>query len=202
AAAALAETPEFQAARVLKCNPDLPQRPVRHAALKAGKVVLLAVPRLRQEHCFLALDPAVLPPNALWRASSIKGAAELGRPLMVDAVPRIDLIVSGCVAVDERGARLGKGGGFADLEYALLHASGAVFPATPVATTAHESQVRGAGDIPRERHDIGVTIIATPSRIIRPDPSPVQPSGLFWDALPGERRADMPAIAARAPAGS
>jgi 5-formyltetrahydrofolate cyclo-ligase len=199
AARRLADTPEFRAARVLKCNPDLPQRPVRHAALKAGKVVILAVPRLRERACFLALAPEALPEGSLWKASSIKGAFELGVPLTVEAVPPIDLVVSGCVAVGEDGARLGKGGGYADLEYALLRAAGALAPDTPVATTVHPSQVCAAGTIPRERHDVGLTLVATPDRLVRPAPLPAQPSGLHWDALPAARIAEMPALAARAP---
>lgn len=198
AASLLVATPEFTRARVLKCNPDLPQRPVRHAALKAGKIVILAVPRLRSARCFLALDPAQLPAGALWRASSIKGAAELGVPLRPDEVPRVDLIVSGCVAAGAGGERLGKGGGYADLEYALLRACGAVTPDTPVATTVHSSQVRLAGEIPREPHDVGLTLIATPGGLLRPDPCPAQPSGIDWARLSPERRAAMPAIAAEA----
>ena len=56
AAALLTTTREFQNASVLKCNPDLPQRPVRHAALKAGKIVVLAEPKLASEKCFVSLN--------------------------------------------------------------------------------------------------------------------------------------------------
>lgn len=198
AAARLVQTPEFQSSRVIKCNPDLPQRPVRHAALKAGKVVLLAVPRLREARCFLALDPAALPASALWKASSIKGASVLGVPLAPEDVPPIDLVVSGCVAAAADGARLGKGGGYADLEYALLRATGALRADTPVVTTVHDCQVRGGADIPREAHDVGLTLIATPTRLLRPDPPPRQPQGIRWGALPPARIAAMPALAARA----
>ena len=37
----------WQQARTIKCNPDSPQRPVRYAAIRAGKIVYQAVPRLR-----------------------------------------------------------------------------------------------------------------------------------------------------------
>jgi 5-formyltetrahydrofolate cyclo-ligase len=39
--------PEWPAARVVKANPDAPQLPVRRRALADGKVVYMAVPRLR-----------------------------------------------------------------------------------------------------------------------------------------------------------
>src|SRR5206468_8465652 len=45
AADRLAGTPEWKRARVVKCNPDSPQRPVRLRALREGKVVYMAVPR-------------------------------------------------------------------------------------------------------------------------------------------------------------
>src|SRR5262245_50073060 len=47
AAERLARTEEWRRARVLKCNPDSPQRPVRLRALRDRKIVYMAVPRLR-----------------------------------------------------------------------------------------------------------------------------------------------------------
>lgn len=55
---------------------------------------------------------------------------------------KVDLVVVGSVAVDRLGRRLGKGEGFADLEWALAasHHGGAVGPNTVVATTVHDCQ--------------------------------------------------------------
>src|SRR5713101_3596996 len=44
AADRLAATPEWRRARVVKCNPDTPQRPVRLRALREAKVLYMAVP--------------------------------------------------------------------------------------------------------------------------------------------------------------
>src|SRR6185503_2836804 len=55
AAARAAELPEWRTARRLKCNPDAPQRPVRLRALRDGKIVFMAVPRLREAKCFIRL---------------------------------------------------------------------------------------------------------------------------------------------------
>jgi 5-formyltetrahydrofolate cyclo-ligase len=46
AAGRLAELPEWQAARVVKANPDAPQLPVRRHARREGKTLYMAVPRL------------------------------------------------------------------------------------------------------------------------------------------------------------
>ena len=51
----------------------------------------------------------------------------------------------GSVAVGEDGARLGKGGGFADLEFALASAAGLIGPDTLCVTTVHEIQLARPG---------------------------------------------------------
>ena len=56
---------------------------------------------------------------------------------------KVDLVVVGSVAVDRRtGRRIGKGEGFADLEWALAASNhgGAVSKNTLVATTVHDCQ--------------------------------------------------------------
>ena len=80
AADRLAETPEWRRARVVKCNPDAPQRPVRLRALREGKVVYMAVPRLSEAKCFWKLDPRRLDPRELSAAATIRGASRLGAP--------------------------------------------------------------------------------------------------------------------------
>ena len=48
----------WREARAVKINPDAPQLAIRRMALREGKVVYMAVPRLRSLECFLELDPA------------------------------------------------------------------------------------------------------------------------------------------------
>ena len=84
---------------------------------------------------------------------------------MAELAP-VDLVVTGCVAVGEDGARLGKGGGFADLEFALAGAAGLIGPETLVVTTVHELQLRPAGMIPTAAHDAPVDLVVTPERVI------------------------------------
>src|SRR5207244_9151304 len=107
AASRLAELPEFDQARAVKVNPDAPQLPVRVLVLQHGKLLLTPTPRLREG--FLLLDPAKLDERDMRRAASIGGAAKLAEHIGLDDLPRIDLIVVGTVAVDNRGARVGKG---------------------------------------------------------------------------------------------
>jgi 5-formyltetrahydrofolate cyclo-ligase len=193
AARRLAESPAWRAARVVKCNPDAPQLPVRVLALRQGKRLFMAVPRLREERCFLELDPRRLAGRER-AAASIGGAARFGRPTLPKDMPKIDLIVAGSVAVDRDGARVGKGGGFSDLEFALLTELGLVGRWTTVATTVHPLQLVRA-PIPMLAHDIPLDLIATPDKLIACPRRHKRPAGILWSALPEEKIAEIPALA-------
>ena len=113
AARRLAGLPLWQATRAIKCNPDSPQKPVRLRALRQGKVVYMAVPRLRDARPFIELNPARLRRKLGddWgRAATIRGAFRYGRPVRLEEMLPIDLVVAGSVAVTQDGTRLGKGG--------------------------------------------------------------------------------------------
>jgi len=201
AASRLAQHPLFVEASVLKCNPDSPQRPVRHAALKAGKRIYMAVPKLAEAEPFIELDPAVLAPGKLWAASSIKGASELGVPVGLDAMDPIDLIVTGCVGVTRAGARLGKGGGYSDLEFGLLVETGLVGAGTPVVTTVHSCQVLPDGGIPMTAHDVPMTALFLPDEAILCSAAHPRPTGVLSDELEPTKRDAIPVLAGRRAAG-
>jgi len=198
AAERLRGTPAWQAAATVKANPDLAQLPVRQRALEDGKTVYMAVPRLAGPEPFFALEPGQLtePPR---KAASISGAARSARRVTLAELSPVDLVVMGSVAAGEDGARLGKGGGFADLEYALATAAGLIGPRTVCVTTVHELQVRPAGTIPLTGHDVPVDFIITPERVIdcRPRHAPRPAPGICWDDLTEEKIAAIPLLAAQ-----
>lgn len=193
AADLLASLPEWRAARRLKCNPDAPQRAVRLRALREGKEVYVAVPRLATARCFLHLDPRRLG-DRLAGAATIKGAAALGVPIAPHQLPRIDLVVAGSVAVNRNGARLGKGGGYSDLEFALATELGAVDAHTTVVTTVHDLQVLSE-TIPMTSHDVPIDLVVTPTRVIACRRVFDRPKRIEWHALTPEQIAAMPALA-------
>ncbi len=139
--------------------------PVRQRALEDGKTVYMAVPKLAGAEPFFALDPDHLaePPR---RAASISGATRSARRVTLADLPPVDLVVIGSVAVGADGTRLGQGGGFADLEFALAATAGLIGPRTVTVTTVHELQIRPAASIPRTEHDVPVDVIVTPDRVI------------------------------------
>lgn len=162
AAELLRTLPEYQKAKTIACNPDSPQRPVRGIALKDGKRVVMATPRLKKG--FILLDPTTIPENRLGEAATIRGAFKYGRPVDPSQV-KVDLFIAGSVAVSLDGGRLGKGTGYSDQEYAILRSKGAITPDIPVVTTVHDLQV--VEEIPKEKWDVPVNLIITPTRIHR-----------------------------------
>jgi 5-formyltetrahydrofolate cyclo-ligase len=196
AAGSLRECREWQRAEALKSNPDAPQLPVRRLALEDGKTLYMAVPRLASAKPFTMLDPARLPVSAR-QAASIGGAAKYGRPVDVTDMTPVDLVVTGCVAVSRDGARLGKGGGFSDLEYALAWEAGLIGPSAVVATTVHDCQVVEDGRIPLTSHDFRLDLIVTPTEVIRCRNSADRKSrpGIRWGELTSEKIESIPLLA-------
>ena len=193
AAEVLASLPAWRAARVVKANPDAPQLPVRARALADGKSLYMAVPRLREARPFLRLDPERLRTSPR-KAASIRGSAAAGRPVAVDEMERIDLVVCGTVAVNRRGVRVGKGGGYSDIEFALLVEAGRIDGETTIVTTVHPLQVLDE-DLPETAHDFRVDRIATPDGVIRCRRGR-RPPGILWDHLSDQKVEAIPVLAA------
>jgi 5-formyltetrahydrofolate cyclo-ligase len=208
AAERLADTEAWEAAATLKANPDAPQLPVRRAALRAGKTVYVAQPRLRDPDPFLRLDPGEIPPEEIDDATTVSGIGEYGTPTAPEDVAHVDLIVAGSVGVTTDGARIGKGEGYSDLEWAVLRELGAADADTAVATTVHECSVLdgpeaavGAdADLPApDAHDVPLDLVVTPERTVRTDTPYARPDGVDWDALDAEKLSEIPVLAERAP---
>jgi 5-formyltetrahydrofolate cyclo-ligase len=188
----LAGTELWKSARVLKVNPDSPQRAIRQRALAEGKIVYMAVPRLRSEKPFIELDPKKLKVSP-YAASSIKGADQHGRPVTFEQVKSINLVVCGSVAVNRKGARVGKGGGYSDLEFALLTQQKKIGRSTKIVTSVHPLQIVDE-DIPMIEHDIPLDAIVTPAEVIEIKARYPRPKKIYWEMLPPEKIAAIPAL--------
>ncbi len=182
----------WRRARVIKGNPDKAQRPLRRLALEQGKTLYMAVPRLRQEQCFVELDPSTMSASPA-EASTISGAFRWGRPVYVEEMRSVDLVISGSVAVNRMGTRVGKGGGFADLEYGLAIAAGVVSPDTPVVSTVHPMQVLDE-ELPYTRHDVFLDYVVTAEEIIECDGDMPRPSGIYWEDLSPAKVRQIPLL--------
>lgn len=187
----------WKTAKVIKINPDTPQRAIRHRALCEGKVLYMAVPRLRQVKCFLELDPRKIEEKRWWEASSIRGAALFGHPVALEEMSPVDLVVCGSVAVSPGGARIGKGEGYSDLEFALALETGKVTPQTPILTNVHPLQVIDE-EFPWAVHDIPVDYIITPDGVLTCRGNYPRPKGIYWNLLTKEKIDAIPVLKARA----
>lgn len=169
----------FQNSRVIKVNPDSPQRPVRRLLLEKRKSLLMPTPRLKNG-LLLLLSSNILDKDLSY-ASSIRGSFKYGIKARLNELPRVDGVVVGSVAVSTTGARVGKGRGYSDLEYAILRELNLVTDSVPIATTVHEVQI--INDVPIERHDVPVDYIVTPKRVIETKTMHLKPRGLIWNKI-------------------
>ncbi|MBJ7347415.1 MAG: hypothetical protein JHC87_02455 [Thermoleophilaceae bacterium] len=193
AAEKLAAHPKWQASEVMKVNPDSPQTHARRLALEAGKTLVMAVPRLRDEHPFRLLNPKKMTKEVLREAATIKGALKHGKVIDLKEVPQLDFVLTGAVAVNLKGARVGKGGGFSDLEYALLYEMGKVDDEAWIATTVHPIQILRE-NLLSTAHDIPLDIIATPRAVIDVERAFDRPTAILWDHLQPPQIHEIPIL--------
>jgi 5-formyltetrahydrofolate cyclo-ligase len=185
AAERLAGRPEWRAACVVKSNPDAPQLPVRRRARHDGKTLYMAVPRLADARPFVRVagDP------------TIKRALAEGVPMTVEDLGHVDLVVCGTVAVNRAGVRVGKGGGYSDLELGLLVEVGLVDDATVIATTVHPLQLLDE-ELPETEHDFRVDLVVTPDEVVR-TPAARRSPGVIWEHLDAKKIAAIPVLGAQ-----
>lgn len=194
AARNLARLPQWQAARVVKCNPDPPQIPVRLRALYEGKIVYAPVPELLKPFPFVRLDPEKLEKKGIQfeLAATSQGFVEHGDAVEFEDMEVLDFVVVGCVAVSRPGARTGKGGGFADLELGIFRELGKLKQDTPITTTVHSAQVVGNEQLVMLQHDSALDAIATEIELIETGTAFLQPAGVAWDAVQPDQFKDIP----------
>ena len=190
----LATIPAWKAARVVKCNPDPPQIPVRLRALYDGKIVYAPVPELTRGFPFVRLDPEALAAKGVEfeTAATAQGFLEHGDPVEFEDMEMLDFVVVGCVAVTRAGGRTGKGGGFADLELGIFRELGKVKTDTPIATTVHSTQLVDDRRLPMMGHDSALDFIATEKELIDTQTPYRQPAGVDWDRVQPDQYENIP----------
>jgi 5-formyltetrahydrofolate cyclo-ligase len=107
----------------------------------------------------------------------------------------LDVVVVGCVAVTRSGARLGKGGGFADLELGIFRELGWVTLDTPIVTTVHDRQVVDDDRLTMQRHDSALHWVVTPTEAIETHAPYRQPEGVYWDQIREDQYENIPFLA-------
>ena len=170
----------FKESKIIKVDPDSPLRPIREVALKTGKTLVMPTPRIKRGFIVLEADKVRSPSSA----STIRGAFAQGR-IVEDPydLPRVDLMIVGCVAVSAvNGIRIGKGSGYSDLEYAILVESRRCSRDVPIVAVAHDVQVFNE-PFPQDPYDAPVDYIVTPTRTLRVNSRGPRPEGLLVERL-------------------
>ncbi|SON56978.1 5-formyltetrahydrofolate cyclo-ligase family protein [Hartmannibacter diazotrophicus] len=182
----LSQLPVWKQAKIVKCNPDPPQIPVRLRALYDGKIVYVPVPEFGSGDLpWVKLDPEKLSRDGVQfeLAATSQGSVQVGEKLSFEALEPIDLAVCGCVAVTRAGGRTGKGGGFADLELGLFRDLGKITPETPIVTTVHSSMVVDDDRLPIMEHDSLLHWIVTEKEVIETKTMRSQAGGVIWELV-------------------
>ncbi|NWR00081.1 MTHSD protein, partial [Paradoxornis webbianus] len=180
ACSSLGELAVFGRAREVKVDPDKPLEGARLAALQARKTLLVPTPRLRTGLFNRIVPPPGATKEMLRRCATSQGVRDYSIPVGLDGKAQVDLVVVGSVAVSEKGWRIGKGEGYADMEYAMMVSMGAVQEDTPVVTIVHDCQVLDIAEELMDDHDLTVDYILTPTRTIQTNCKRPKPQGIMW----------------------
>nr|CAH7722022.1 unnamed protein product [Callosobruchus chinensis] len=181
AAQKLIELPEFKETKSVEVNPDKPLQPSRRVVLENGKELYVPSPRI--QGCLLKkLENDGV--NSIRKIVTRWGVENVGTKIDVNDKFHIDMLILGSVAVSKDGRRIGKGTGFADIEFAVLKEINAIDDNTVIVTVVHDAQVYD--ELPKElfkKYDVPVDYIVTPSTIIKIENKLPRPEGIYWDIL-------------------
>ncbi|XP_024591342.1 methenyltetrahydrofolate synthase domain-containing protein isoform X3 [Neophocaena asiaeorientalis asiaeorientalis] len=184
----------FARTQEVKVDPDKPLEGVRLLALQSKKTLLVPTPRLRTGLFNKITPPPGATKDVLRKCATSQGVKNYSTPVGLDSRVLVDLVVVGSVAVSEKGWRIGKGEGYADLEYSMMVSMGAVSQGTPVVTIVHDCQVVDIPETLLEDHDLTVDYILTPTRVITTGCERPKPTGIVWSKISCEMMGKMPVL--------
>jgi len=176
---------EYRDAATVFATPDETLLQARINCLADGKNLVMPAPSIREG--FFIVPAHTVPFKNLSVAVTYKGLEKHGQLLKFEAIQElsVNLLLTGSLAVDLGGGRLGDGNGFFDLCCALLQELGALQQNWTVLTFILEEQISRDG-LPRDAWDIIMSGAITPSGI-HPFNPPQQSPAIFWDVLPKSR---------------
>jgi len=184
----------FKSANTVKINPDKPQEQARFITIQHKKTLLVPTPRLRTGLFNKIVPPEEANQEILRTCATSRGVVEYSQPIGLEDKVDIDLVIVGSVAVSKLGYRIGKGEGFADLEYAMMRCMGAVTDKTVVVTCVHDCQVHDLPESLFGEHDVMVDYIVTPTQIIKCNKTRKQPTGIIWSKLAEDKLNRIPVL--------
>lgn len=195
AADKLLAMPSYRNCATIFITPDNCLEYLREKTLAAGIRVLITTYGIRRG--FWLLDPALIQPELYRYAATLDGLEKIGRPVSLADIAGLDLqigfMVTGTGAINHAGIRFGKGHGFFDLEWAMLHTLKVVSQATTTAAVVHDCQVLDEALHP-ETYDTICNLIVTPTQVLRAEAATQPTCGILWDQLESGMMDDIPPL--------
>jgi len=142
---------EFKNAKRIFVSPDTPQRLLLKFINLEEKEIYMATPRLKEGFVRVNI-----------KSTNLKEI--LSKSIKIQEIPKIDLAIIGSVAVDIKGNRIGKGGGYGDKEIKILKEKNEKIK---IVSNVHDLQVFEDLSYLMKEYDQKIDIIVTPTRIIR-----------------------------------
>ena len=180
----LVEHPFYRNAQTIFITPDNCLEQLRYRALCDGKAVLTTSYSIKRG--FWLLRAQDIAAEKRLYASTLDGMERVGRQLtlqqIAEELPPIDYLVTGTGAINEEGVRFGKGHGFFDAEWGMLHRMGRIDTTTPVAAVVHDCQVLSQELYP-EIFDTVADVIFTPTRTLEVVAPHKPDCGIVWPLL-------------------
>ena len=159
------ELKEYRESTTVFSAPDSPLLQARKVVLEDGKNLLAVKPRITG---FLLLKGEKFEGKVSIKDVSIKGMIRNGIEIQeaeLDEIDGVEIFIQGCVAIDTKGNRIGKGSGYGDKEYELLKKHGLLDDCLYI-VIAHEIQIFDDLSYLMKEHDVKADVILTPTKIV------------------------------------
>jgi 5-formyltetrahydrofolate cyclo-ligase len=176
---------EYHDAATVFATPGESLHQARINCLIDGKNLVMPGPSIREG--FFLLPARSVSFKNFSAATTYRGLEKHGQLLKSDAMEKLSLglLLTGSLAVDQEGGRIGDGKGFFDLCCALLQEFGALGRNWTALTFIREEQI-SLDLLPQDRWDIKMSGAVTPQRIHVFNP-PCRKPAIFWDELSRDR---------------
>lgn len=174
----------YKSAEVVFITPDNCLEQLRYRALLDGKTVLTTSYSIKRG--FWLLKREDIPEDKRLYASTLDGMERVARPVslqdIASEIGHVDFLVTGTGAINEEGVRFGKGHGFFDAEWGMLHRMGVISTSTPAAAVVHDCQVLQQTLYP-EIFDTVADVVFTPTRTLEVTAPHKPDCGIVWSLL-------------------
>lgn len=171
----------YRKAKLLFITPDNCLEKLREACIKDHKSYVM--PTYGIVRGFVLMRPEDVPSGDETFSATLDGADKFAKPVSMRQLRRfkgVDIMVTGCAAVDSKGARMGKGHGYFDMEWGMFRELGLVNNTTPVICVCHDCQVLLDEDVPVTEWDSIADWVITPTKTIHVKTSYRKPRELAW----------------------